>query len=278
MGGEVVVVVLARGRGRRMREAPRGSPSLTPGQRAAADAGQKAMMPIAGADGVEHPFLDYVLSTLADAGFRQVCLVVGPEQDELRRRYSQAPGLTRIRLKWAVQPEPRGTADAVAAAEAFVAARPFVVVNADNLYPVEGLRTLLSFEGPGLLVFERDELAASSRIGVERLAGFAMPMLSPDGSLADIVEKPDVSRLQAAGAHALISMNAWRFDGRIFQACRDVPVSARGEFELPDAVRLAITRGVRFRAIAAHGPVLDLTSRDDIQHVASRLAGYRARL
>jgi glucose-1-phosphate thymidylyltransferase len=278
MGGEVVAVVLARGRGRRMRAADRGSPSLTPGQRAAADAGQKAMVPIAGADGVEHPFLDYVLSTLADAGFRKVCLVVGPEQEALRRRYAQNPRPTRLSIKWAVQSEPRGTADAVAAAEAFVAGRPFVVVNADNLYPVEGLRALLSFEGPGLLVFERDQLALSSLIAVDRLAGYAMPVLSPDGSLADIVEKPDVDRLQAAGARALISMNAWRFDGRIFPACRDVPVSARGEFELPDAVRLAITRGVRFRATAARGPVLDLTSRDDIQRVADRLAEYQVRL
>ena len=235
-------------------------------------------MPIAGADGVEHPFLDYVLSTLADAGFRKVCLVVGPEQEALWRRYAQGSRPTRLSIKWAVQSEPRGTADAVAAAEAFVAARPFVVVNADNLYPVEGLRTLLAFEGPGLLVFERDHLALSSLIAVDRLAGYAMPVLNSDGSLADIVEKPDVDRLQAAGARALISMNAWRFDGRIFPACRDVPVSARGEFELPDAVRLAITRGVRFRAIAARGPVLDLTSRDDIQQVAARLAEYRVRL
>ncbi len=261
-----------------MRATRDGSPSLTPGQRAAADAGQKAMMPMAGADGVERPFLDFVLSTLADAGFRKVCLVVGPEQEALRRRYAQGPRPTRLRITWAVQHEPRGTADAVAAAEAFVAARPFVVVNADNLYPVDGLRTLLSLEGPGFLVFERDELARSSRIAVDRLAGFAMPVLSSDGLLTDIVEKPDVDAVRAAGARALISMNAWRFDPRILAACREVPMSARGEFELPDAVRLAITRGVRFRAIAARGPVLDLTSRDDIRQVAARLAEYQVRL
>ena len=31
-------------------------------------------------------------------------------------------------------------------------------------------------------------------------------------------------------------MNVWRFDARIFAACRDVPRSVRGEFELPEAV------------------------------------------
>ncbi len=260
-----------------MRDARGNGPSLTAGQRAAADAGQKALVPVAGADGVEHPFLDYVLSTLADAGFRKVCLVVGPEQHELRRCYAESRP-TRLSIKWAEQHEPRGTADAVLAAEAFVAARPFVVVNADNLYPVDGLRTLLSVDGPGLLVFERDELAESSCLPVDRLTGFAMPVLSPDGALADILEKPAVDVMQAAGPRALISMNAWRFDGRIFPACRDVAVSTRGEFELPDAVRLATARGVRFRAIPARGPVLDLTSRDDIQRVAAHLAGYQVRL
>ena len=32
-------------------------------------------------------------------------------------------------------------------------------------------------------------------------------------------------------------MNVWRFDDRIFDACRDVPLSARGEYELPGSGR-----------------------------------------
>jgi glucose-1-phosphate thymidylyltransferase len=278
VGGEVVAVVLARGLGRRMREAGDGNRlSLAPAQRAAADAGQKAMVPIAGADGLERPFLDYVLSALADAGFRKVCLVIGDEQEAWRRRY-EAVQPARIRIAWAVQHEPRGTADAVRAAEAFVAARPFVVINADNLYPVDGLRQLLALEGPGLLVFERDELARSSGIPLERLAAFAMPLLAPDHTLADIVEKPGVEALRAAGPGAPVSMNAWKFDPRIFAACREVSPSARGEFELPDAVRLAMDRGVRFRAIVARGPVLDLTRRADIANVAAMLRDVQVRL
>ena len=54
-------------------------------------------------------------------------------------------------------------------------------------------------------------------------------------------------------------MNCWRFDDRIFDACRDVPRSARGEFELPEAVRLALARVMRFRVVRARGPMLDLS-------------------
>ena len=56
-----------------------------------------------------------------------------------------------------------------------------------------------------------------------------------------------------------LSMNCWRFDARIFPACRDVAPSPRGELELPLAVMLAVTRGVPFRAVPARGPVLDLS-------------------
>jgi glucose-1-phosphate thymidylyltransferase len=72
-------------------------------------------------------------------------------------------------------------------------------------------------------------------------------------------------------------MNLWRFDARIFEVCRDVPRSARGEFELPEAVALAMRRGVKFRAIPARGPVLDLSRRADAADVERRLAGVAPR-
>ena len=73
-------------------------------------------------------------------------------------------------------------------------------------------------------------------------------------------------------------MNVWRFDDRIFEACRDVPRSARGEYELPEAVALAIARGVEFRVVPARGAVLDLSRRGDVAQVTARLAGCEPRL
>ena len=72
-------------------------------------------------------------------------------------------------------------------------------------------------------------------------------------------------------------MNLWRFDARIFAVCRDVPRSARGEYELPEAVGLAVARGMRFRAVPARGPVLDLSRRADAAELERRLSGVVAR-
>jgi glucose-1-phosphate thymidylyltransferase len=58
-----------------------------------------------------------------------------------------------------------------------------------------------------------------------------------------------------------------------------VPLSARGERELTDAVRLARHEtGTRFRVVRMRAGVLDLSSRGDIASVASRLANVEVSL
>jgi glucose-1-phosphate thymidylyltransferase len=278
----VKALILARGLARRMRESDAGA-DLRPEQARAAEAGLKAMMPLEVPDGpggaaAPRPFLDYVMDALADAGYQDIGLVIGPEHTSIRDRYTRDEVPRRIRLSWIVQAEPRGTADAVLAAEAWVGDDPFVVVNADNLYPVEVVRALRGLDGPGLLVFEREDLVRSGNIPAERVASFALARTDADRHLTSIIEKPGAAAVADAGPRALVSMNCWRFDGRIFDACRDVPLSPRGELELPMAVALAIDRGVRFRTVAAFGEVLDLSRRADVDQVSQRLAGRRPRL
>ena len=261
-------VVLARGLGSRMRAADP-SAALTPDQRHAADAGLKAMMPIAG-----RPFLDYLLDALAEAGIREVALVVAPDHDEVRARYTGDGTPPQVSVEFIVQPQPIGTADAVLAVEAWVKSDPFLVMNADTLYPAEVLGRLAALDEPGLPVFERAELVGFGNIPDERVRAYALLEVGPDGYLQGIVEKPAAEVLDRAGDRALVSMNCWRFDHRIFPACRDVPRSARGEFELPEAVGLAVSRGLRFKAVPARGMVLDLSTRADAAEVARRLSGH----
>lgn len=269
--------VLARGLARRMRAA--GEPAaLSPEQATAAAAGLKAMMPIGPAtdDGRARPFLDYILSELADAGVLDVALVVAPEHDAVRRRYT-AMAPMRVALTFLVQTEARGTADAVLACERWAAGDDFLVLNGDNLYPAEVLRPLVALDTPGLPVFRRADLVEVSNFPADRIASFALLAVGPDGYLQGIVEKPDAAEMARAGDDGWVSMNLWRFDARIFGACRDVPRSARGEYELPVAVGLALERGVPFKALPASGGILDLSSRSDVLEVSRRLGSREVR-
>lgn len=268
------VVILARGLGTRMRKADE-SAMLDPQQQAAAAAGVKALMPVE----TGRPFLDYVLSGLADAGFRQVCLVIGPEHDAVRVYYGQTVQPERLTIDFAVQQEPLGTADAVAAAEAFAGDDPFVAINSDNYYPLEAFQMLHAGATPAVALFERDSMIQGSNIPEERLHRFAVGQFDGEGRLKTILEKPSEETLAALPRPLWLSMNCWRFTRPIFDACRAIERSPRGEFELPDAVQHMIdVLGHPYDVVRVEAPVLDLSSRQDVTPVARRLAGVEVRL
>jgi glucose-1-phosphate thymidylyltransferase len=264
-------VILARGLGTRMRAADDGT-RLSPEQSAMADAGMKAMIAI------DRPFLDYVLSALADAGFTDACLVVGPEHVAIREHYERSV-TSRVRVHFAIQEAPLGTADAVLSAAGFIASDAFVVLNSDNYYPVDVLRTLREQHEPALPAFDRATLVRESNIPPDRIARFALLDVDAGGYLQRIVEKPDEATVRSVGPSAPVSMNVWLLTPAILEACRHVPKSARGELELPNAVQWAIEHlGMRVRAVPVRAGVLDLSQRGDIPAVAARLRGTPVRL
>lgn len=265
-----VAVVLAAGLGTRMRLGAEGA-VLSAEQAAVADRGQKAMIPVG------RPFLDFVLSGLADVGVDRICVVVSPEHDLIERRYRVEAIPTRFDLTLAVQSSPRGTADAVLAARPVVGDVPFLVVNSDNLYPAAALAALAGLDGMGLIGYQREALIRESNIEAERIARYAILWADPAGWLTRIVEKPDPGMAGQPGA--LVSMNSWRFGPAIFDACRSIVPSSRGELEIQDAVAFAMERlGERFRVVPFAGGVLDLSHRGDIPEVERRVRGVEVRL
>jgi dTDP-glucose pyrophosphorylase len=264
-------VILARGLGTRMRRGDQTAP-LDPQQAALAASGLKAMIPVG------RPFLDYVLSALADAGYRRTCLVVAPEHEAIRDYYTRQSPPRRLQIEFAVQLEPRGTADAVAVAEWFAGRDPFVVLNSDNYYPIAALNALREATGPAAALFDWEALLAGN-LSEERLRRFGVGMVDQWGRLLRIIEKPDEAAWHALPRPILVSMNCWRFESPIFNACRSIGLSPRGELELTDAVQYAIdVLGQPFRGLTIRAAVLDLTNRADIATVAERLAGVEVHL
>ena len=242
--------------------------ALAPEQEARAGQGQKGMIPVG------RPFLDHVLSGLADAGYHRVCLVIGPEHGAVREYYSGAGRPARVEVEFAVQQHPRGTADAVLAAEAFASGQRFLAVNADNLYPRSALEALRRLDGPGLAGFRRSGLLRGGLIAAERILAFALIQTGPDGFLNRIVEKPDPATAAGFGPDPLVSMNAWVLPPSIFSSCRAIAPSPRGELELQDAVRHSMEHlGERYQVLRFDEPVVDLSSRADIPIVTSLLQG-----
>ncbi|MBL4771482.1 MAG: NTP transferase domain-containing protein [Planctomycetes bacterium] len=255
-------VVLAAGAGSRMRRAA-AEGGLSTEQAKAASSGAKAMMPLGG-----RPFLDFVLHGLADAGIDEVCLVVAPDHTDMLEHYS-AQTATRLRIQFAVQDKPLGTAHALLAAEEFAGAHDFLLVNGDNHYPTPVLRALCEAPGPALAAFEASSLLPADlppEARDQRLMAYSDLLIDDAGWLESITEKPSSPPLW-------VSMNCWRLGPTIFDSCQAIEPSTRGELELPSAVlHSKEQQGQGYRALPAQGPVLDLSSRADVARVQSALA------
>lgn len=263
-------MILARGLGTRMRRED-DSAALDRKQAAVAASGVKAMIDVG------RPFLDYVISVLADVGITDVCLVIGPEHDILREYAERTTG-GRVRVTTTVQQEPRGTADAVAAAAGFAGDQRAIVLNSDNYYPREALEALVAAPGSALVGFDRAALVAGSNIPADRVAAFALVATDGNGHLTDIVEKPDEQALAAYGEDAPVSMNCWLLTPVVFAAASQVRPSPRGELEIIDAVRESAAQGERFTVVPAAVGVLDMSSRGDVSAVQQALAGIEVAL
>jgi dTDP-glucose pyrophosphorylase len=269
-------IILAAGLGSRMRRADARA-SLAPAQAAMAEKGLKAMISFG------RPFLDFSLTNVADAGYSHVCLVIGPNHQRVREYYS---GLSseRLEIEFAVQPLQLGTANALAAAVAFAGQDEVLVLNGDNYYPTEALRSLRETTGNAVVGFDRNSLIAQSNIPAERISAFSVMERDNEGFLETIIEKPSAALVDERAANIsrlplLISMNCWRFRPSIFLACLAITPSPRGEYELPDAVIYTIRElGERYRVIPSSAGVLDLSNRSDIEGIQQRLEKVRVRL
>lgn len=201
------------------------------------------------------PLLSHVFETL-DSHAQAFVVVVGYRGDQIRERYGEAYDGTPI--TYVEQREPDGLADALQRAEAIVEG-PFVHLNGDNVLRGnvdEVLATHRAMGADATLLVDRVTRARAARGGVVRVV---------DGDVVDLVEKPDdpPSRLATTGYFA--------FSPRIFEACRAVDRSGRGEYELTDAIRWLLEHGGTVETVRLDGWRVNVNDRSDVERAEGRL-------
>ena len=273
------LVILAGGISSRMRQAPDRPEGIDPGLVRDANLKPKSMIGV-GTGG--RPFLDHLLMNAAEAGYRDIVLVVGQSDVTVRAHYTPVTvdGLGKgLRVSFAEQPVPEGRTKPLGTADALrwgLRSRPdwsgsrFTVCNSDNLYSPEAMRELLLMDFPaGLIDYDRNSLQFER----ERVEQFAVLSKDAEGFLRSIIEKPspeEIAALAGADGRVGVSMNIFRLDYDLMMPyLARVPMHpVRKEYELPTAVGLLAAehpRTVMTIPRAEHVP--DLTSRDDLASV-----------
>lgn len=209
-------VVLAAGRGKRLRP-------LT-------DSRSKPMLPVAG-----RPMVERVLEMMARDGVDRFVAVVHPDDEPLIERLRRPRWAGRMRL--AYQAQRLGMAPALECAAPLIredGAPEFVLASCDNIYPDGHVAALLARRREGNL----DAVITLMRVRPEQIPTLAVVVMQNE-RVTRIVEKPRPEEAPSdLGVPSLYVLAT-----RVLDYLPRVPVSSRGERELPDALRLLIEDG-----------------------------------
>ena len=193
----------------------------------------KQLMPVA-----NKPILFYGLETLAQAGIREIGVIVGETKDEIVKALGDGKKWG-VRITYIDQPEPLGLAHAVFTAKSFLQNSPFVMYLGDNLLK-NGILSLIE-------KFRKEEPNAQILLAaVPNPESFGVAELKDDRVIR-LEEKPKVPRSNMA------LVGVYMFDSNIFEAEAVLKPSARGELEITDAIQFLIDRGYRVQPHVVEG-------------------------
>lgn len=184
------------------------------------------------------PIMAYALRNLVEAGILDIGIVVSESnQNEIAR---EVMGLVEANITLICQSEQLGLAHGIRCARDFLADEDFCVYLGDNLFEGGIGRYIDAF---------RDE-ACDATLALVRVPDprqFGVAVMDAQGRLERLVEKPDVppSDLAIAGVYC--------FSSAVHPFIDALEPSARGEYELTDALQAMISSGKAVRGVEVVG-------------------------
>ena len=193
----------------------------------------KHLLPVAG-----KPLLGWALESLVEAGIAEVGLVVGHRPESIQRYVGDGAAFG-VEATYLTQPKPLGLAHAVDSAREFIGEDDFLLYLGDNLLE-GGVAPLVEFYAahrPAAALFVK-QVADPCAYGVVVVEG---------NQVTRLLEKPPQppSNLAIVGAYA--------FSQAIMEAIKETPPSARGEYEITDAIQRLVSTGQEVLALPVEG-------------------------
>ena len=193
----------------------------------------KQLVPVA-----NKPVLFYGIEAIAEAGIRDIGLVVGETQAEIRAAVGDG-SRWGVRVEYIVQDAPRGLAHAVKISRDYIGDEPFVMYLGDNLLN----------KGIAQFVRDFDTQKPAAQILLTRVPDpqmFGVAQLE-NGRVVRLVEKPK----EPIGDLALVGV--YMFGPEVFESVNRITPSFRNELEITDAIQDLIDRGLTVRPYIVDG-------------------------
>lgn len=209
----------------------------------------------------DKPMVYYPIQTLVDAGITDIMLVTGGRNSgDFLRLLGNGKTFGLKHLNYTYQEGEGGIADALALAEHFADGNKVCVILGDNLIENNIRKAVEEFKRQerGARIFLK-QVADAQRFGVAELAG---------GRIAGVEEKPEHPKSN----YAVIGI--YLYDGTVFDKCRQLKPSHRGELEITDVNNAYIREGTMSFAIL-DGWWTDAGTFDSMLRAANMVASRR---
>lgn len=194
------------------------------GMRPITHALQKQLIPLA-----NKPILYYAIEDLAEAGIKDIGIIVGPNKEQIKKTMGEG-SRWNVKITYIEQDEPKGLAHAVLIAEQFIGNSDFIMYLGDNIIK-GGIKEFVNDfnSSPADASLLLTEVNDPSRFGIAKL--------NDVGEVEYLIEKPKnpPSNMAITGIYALRNS--------IFEACRSITPSDRGELEITDALQWLLEQG-----------------------------------
>jgi dTDP-glucose pyrophosphorylase len=218
-------VVLAAGRGTRMRELTRAMP--------------KPMVKVCG-----KPVLSYIIEGLRDTGVRKILLVIGYRKEVVLDYFGDGSAIG-VEILYAEQERQDGTGKVVELAQEFCGADPFILSYGDILVDPSSYLLLTRLADADLLLTVRHTEDPSK------------------GGAVYVNERFEVIDLREKQLHGEVKTSwynagVYAFNSTIFSYVARLEKSPRGEYELTDAIRAMARDGKKVKAVEIKGYWVDV--------------------
>jgi len=172
--------------------------------------------------------LEYAFDQLKDCGITDICIVVGETESAIRESLGDGSSFG-VKLTFVRQTDPHGLAHAVSFAKDFLGDDDFMLYLGDAIYD-RGFKGMVDkFYATGCANLNLVKVVEDPRrFGVANVV---------NGRIVKLVEKPaqPESNLAMAGMYI--------FSKALWAVLPDLKPSARGEYEITDAIQLLVDKG-----------------------------------